>query len=145
MTYLSLALNSYARRSSRLRATESSNRFRMRRVRGRRTFHPEFRVLQDPVDLRAQAPKLSKVWNGTHIFTWTTKHACARLYHTFLEDDGETDKPAEDEAPNDPPNDVEEPPPNQDLLFPPVPPDRTGPTITTVLVCSGFAYFNFRM
>jgi hypothetical protein len=95
-------------------------------------------------DLRTQTPKLSKVWNNTHIFTWTTKHACAQLYYTSLDDEGETDRPAEDEAPEDsPPEDVEEPSPNQDLLFPPVSPDKTGPSITTVLVCSGYAYFNF--
>jgi len=95
-------------------------------------------------NLRAQAPKLSKVWNGAHIFTWTTKHACARVHQAALEDDGEADIPAEDEGPDDPPEDVEDPDPpaNQDLLYPPVPPDKSGPSIVTVLACSGCAYFS---
>jgi hypothetical protein len=95
----------------------------------------------NPANLRAQAPKLSKVWNGTHIFTWKTKHACARVYQTYLEDGGETDMPAEDPEPSDPPEDVDDSPANQDLVSPPISPGKRGPSITTVLVCSGCAYF----
>jgi len=97
----------------------------------------------NPANSRAQAPNFSKVWNGTHIFTWKTKHACARVYQTYSEDGGETDIPTEDEEPSDPPKDVGDSPANQDLLFPPIAPDKRGPSITTVLVCSGCAYFMF--
>jgi len=97
----------------------------------------------NPANLRAQAPELSKVWDGTHIFTWKTKHACARVYQTYLEDGGETDIPTEDQEPSDPPEDVDDSPANQDLLFPPISNGKRVPSITTVLVCSGCAYFKF--
>jgi hypothetical protein len=68
------------------------------------------------------------------------------VYQTALEDDGEANIPAEDNKPDDPPEDVKdpEPPANQDLdlVYPPVPPNKSGPSIVTVLACSGCAYFS---
>jgi len=45
--------------------------------------------------------------------------------------------PTEDQEPSDPPEDVDDPPANQDRVFPPISSDKRGPSITTVLVCSG--------
>lgn len=94
-------------------------------------------VHRNPANLGAQAPMLSKVWNGTHTFTWKTKHACARVHQTYLEDGGETDIPTEDEESSDSPEDADDSPANQDLVKPPISPDKRGPSITTVLLCSG--------
>ena len=80
---------------------------------------------------------LSKVWNGTHTFIWKTKHACARVHQTYLEDGGETDIPTEDEESSDSPEDADDSPANQDLVKPPISPDKRGPSITKVLLCSG--------
>ncbi|KAI0002498.1 hypothetical protein BJV74DRAFT_882127 [Russula compacta] len=86
------------------------------------------------------ALKLSGLWNGTHVLTWATKHACARrVYQTLFEDEGESDLPPADEASNEPPPDLEEPPPDQDLLAPPVPPERNGHSAIVIIACSGAA------
>ena len=100
-----------------------------------RSFIPSPR---DAANLKAQAPKISSVLDNTHVLTWATKHACAQVHQTFLEDDGESNLLPEDEEPDDPlgdTEDTEEPLPNQDL-FTPVPPDKKGLSIT-IIVCSG--------
>jgi hypothetical protein len=136
MMYHSLTFSSYARRVLCERAAKGSNRLRVCRIRRRRTFIPS---PQDAANLAAQAPKISGIGNNTHVLTWATKHACARVHQTFLEDDGESNLAPEDEEPDDPledAEDAEEPLPNQDL-FTPVPPNKKGLSTVTIIVCSG--------
>jgi hypothetical protein len=92
-------------------------------------------ISQDPANVRSQAPKISGIWNNRHVLTWATKYACARVHQTFLE--GEDGQSPEDEETNDPPEDSEEPSPNQDLVYTPIPPNRNGPSIRTVIIWSG--------
>ena len=135
MTHHSLTFASYARRVLQECAAEGSNRFRMCRVRQRRTFISSPR---DTTNLWAQVPKISSVWNNTHVLTWATKHACARVHQTYIEeDDGESSVSLEDE---EEPEDSEETSPNQDL-FMPVSPNKTSASTITIVVCSGYAYF----
>ena len=75
--------------------------------------------------------------DGTHIFTWATKHACTRVYQAFSENGEESVPPPADEEQNLPPSDVVEPPWNQDLISSPITPDKGGPSITIILLCSG--------
>ncbi|KAI0300541.1 hypothetical protein B0F90DRAFT_1723778 [Multifurca ochricompacta] len=82
---------------------------------------------------------LSGERNSTHIFTWVTKHACARMYSALSEENEESDSPPADEETNDPSPDAGELPTNQDLRFPPVTPNRNGWATITILVCSGSA------
>jgi len=84
------------------------------------------------------APKISSVWNNTHVLTWATKHACARVHQTFLQDDGESNLPPEDEDIEESPEDSEEPSPNQDLFIP-VTSNKNGRSTITIIVCSGTA------
>lgn len=99
-----------------------------------RTFIPSS---QDAANLRGQAPKISSIRNNRHVLTWATKHACAQVHQTFLEDDGESNLPPEDEdIPEDPEENPEEPLPNQDL-FTPVAPNKNGSSTITIIVCSG--------
>ena len=94
-----------------------------------------FQSPQDAANLRAQAPKVSGIWNNTHILTWATKYACARAHQTFLEgEDGQSDSPPEGEETN-PPEDSE-PSPSQDLVYTP-PPNRNGPSIRAIIIWSG--------
>ncbi|KAI9511968.1 hypothetical protein F5148DRAFT_155221 [Russula earlei] len=74
------------------------------------------------------APKLSVVRNGTHVLTWATRHACAQVYQTLFQDDGASDSPPEDD----------DEPANQDLVSLP---DRNGPFVATIIVCSSAALF----
>jgi hypothetical protein len=90
-------------------------------------------IPQDAANMRSQAPKISGIWNNRHVLTWATKHACARVHQTFLE--GE--EPSEDEETNPPPEDSEEPSPNQDLVYTPIPPNRNGPSTRTIIIWSG--------
>ena len=87
-------------------------------------------IPQDAANVRSQAPKISGIWNNKHVLTWATKHACAQVHQTFLEgEDGQSNPSPEDE-------DSEEPPPNQDLVYTPIPP-RNGPSIRTIIIWSG--------
>ena len=91
-------------------------------------------IPQDAANVGSQAPKISSVWNNKHVLTWATKHACARVHQTFLEgEDGESNSSPEDE---ETPEDSEEPPPNQDLIYSPIPP-RKGPSIRAIIIWSG--------
>ncbi|TFY62128.1 hypothetical protein EVG20_g6814 [Dentipellis fragilis] len=67
-------------------------------------------------------------WNGTHVFTWMTKHACAHAH-------------AADSAPDDPPADA---PPNDELIE--TPPERywtSKHSLTTILLCTVAVLFGF--
>jgi hypothetical protein len=91
-------------------------------------------IPQDAANVRSQAPKISGIWNNRHVLTWATKHACARVHQTFLEgEDGQSNSPPED---GERPEDSEEPPPNQDLVYTPIP-HRNGPSIRAIILWSG--------
>ncbi|KAH9975438.1 hypothetical protein BGW80DRAFT_1251001 [Lactifluus volemus] len=84
-------------------------------------------------------PRFSGYRNGTHTFTWSTKHACTQVYQTLQENNEEPVPPPadEDKDPNAPPSDIEEPPLNQDLISSPITPPQGGPLIATIILCSG--------
>jgi len=84
--------------------------------------------------MRTQAPKISGIWNNRHVFTWATKHACARVHQSFLEEEGgESNSPPKDEGTAE---DPDEPSPNQDL-YTPISPDKKGPFIISIIIWSG--------
>ncbi|KAA1472706.1 hypothetical protein DENSPDRAFT_839047 [Dentipellis sp. KUC8613] len=65
-------------------------------------------------------------WNGTHVFTWFTKHACAHAHSA-------------DSAPDAPPADA---PPNDELIE--TPPERywtSKHSLTTILLCTAAVLF----
>jgi hypothetical protein len=55
----------------------------------------------------------------------------------FEEDNGESNPPSGDEEPDHPPEDSEEQPPNQDLVYTPIPPNRKGFSIISIIIWSG--------
>jgi len=96
-----------------------------------------FPVHKMPLMLWEQVPRISGIWNNRHVLTWATKHACARLYQTFLEEEeGESNSPPEGEETDRPPEDSEESSPNQDF-YTPISPDKKGPSIISIIIWSG--------
>ncbi len=88
--------------------------------------------------MRAQAPKISGIWNNRHVLTWTTKHACAQVHQTFFEEENEdSNPPSGDEEPDQPPEDSEEQSPNQGLVYTPIPPNKKGFSIISIIILSG--------
>jgi hypothetical protein len=91
-------------------------------------------IPQDVANGRSQRPKISGIWNNRHVLTWATRYACARMHQTFLEgEDEQSNSPPEDEDSED----SEEPSPNQDLVYTPLPPNRNSPSVTAIIIWSG--------
>jgi len=87
----------------------------------------------DPLAEEPSEPVFSWSTNGTHAFTWKTKHACAHMHATPPE-------PSSDE----PSPDADTPPPDEgkDLVTTPPLSDRTSKrSITTILLCTAAGVF----